>query len=169
MTWANVDLEAGKVRVVGGLQRVRDADGSRLAMLGGKTDRARREIVLPAIAAERLRRWRTEQNTRRLALGVAWVDDDLVCDRGDGGPLDPDAFSNGFKRMARLAGLDPTTRLHDVRHGVATALLDRGVHPAITSAVLGHSNVGFTMNTYQHVLDGMTAVAASELNQALGG
>lgn len=169
LTWANTDLEAGKVRVVASLQRVRDERGTRLDVLDGKTDRARREIVLPAFAAERLRRWRVEQSQRRLMAGPAWQDRGFICDRGDGGPLDPDAFSNGFKRLASTAGLSPATRLHDVRHGVATVLLDRGVHPAITSAVLGHSNVAFTMTTYQHVLDGMTARAASELDAALGG
>jgi integrase len=57
-------------------------------------------------------------------------------------------------------------RLHDVRHGVATTLLERGVHPAIASAVLGHSSPAFTMGTYQHVLDGMTEVAAEALAAA---
>lgn len=48
-------------------------------------------------------------------------------------------------------------------------LLGRGVHPAIASAVLGHSSAGFTMNTYQHVVDSMTAQAAAATEEALGG
>lgn len=121
------------------------------------------------MTVERLRRWRKEQLERRVAIGPAWVDRDLVCDRGDGDFLDPEAFSNGFKRLAKAAGLPDGTRLHDVRHGVATALLKGGVHPAIASAVLGHARVAFILDVYSHVDVGMTATAADELNRALGG
>lgn len=171
LTWRHVDLDAGRLEVVASLQRVRDEDGSRLQLLEPKTDRARRQITLPQLALDRLRRWKAEQAERRLRLGPAWTDayGDLVCDRGDGGPLDPDSFSTGFKRLIDQAGLDRRTRLHDVRHAVATAMLDQGVHPAIASAVLGHASTAFTMNTYQHVLDGMTDRAAAALDQVLGG
>lgn len=64
-------------------------------------------------------------------IGPGWQDLDLVCERGDGGPLHPDSWTKAFKRLARQAGLPRATRLHDVRHGFATVLLARGVHPAI--------------------------------------
>ncbi len=168
LRWANVDLDTGVVNVVENLQRVRDEKGSRLDFLDPKTDRSRRAIVLPQMATLRLRSWKAEQAARQLRLGPAWMPMDLVCDRGDGGPLDPDGFSNAFKRAAAKAGLDPATRLHDVRHGVATALLQRGVDTVIAAAVLGHSNPGFTASTYQHVLTGMTGQAAAALDEALG-
>ncbi len=57
-------------------------------------------------------------------------------------------------------------RLHDVRHGVATALLGEGVHPAIASALLGHASPAFTMSRYQHMLDQMTVQAAAALDRA---
>jgi integrase len=47
-------------------------------------------------------------------------------------------------------------------------MLASGVHPAIASAVLGHSSPAFTMNVYQHVTDGMTERAAAVLGDALG-
>jgi integrase len=52
---------------------------------------------------------------------------------------------------------------------VATQLLAQGVHPGIASAVLGHTDPGFTLRTYSHVLDGMTDVAAEAMERALGG
>jgi integrase len=83
--------------------------------------------------------------------------------------MDPDAFGRAFKRLAKAAGLPPTVRLHDLRHGVATALLAGGVHPAVTSAVLGHTSPAFTMKTYQHVVDGMTRQAADVMQRAIQG
>ncbi len=102
-------------------------------------------------------------------MGSAWADCDLVCERGDGHPLHPDSFTKAFKRLAKSAHLPAGTRLHDVRHGVATALLEQGVHPGIASAVLGHASPAFTLSVYSHVLDGMTDRAASALDAALGG
>jgi integrase len=90
-----------------------------------------------------------------------------VCDRGDGGPLDPSNFTHAFKAIAKRAGLPPEMRLHDVRHGVATALLQEGVHSGITSALLGRASPAFTMKTYQHMLDQMTAQAAAALDRPI--
>lgn len=167
VSWPDVDLKAGKVRLTRSLQKGEQGRGAVFADL--KTDRARRELVLLPVVVARLRHYRKEQAERRLAFGGEWHDLDLVCDRGDGLYLTPDAFSDAFKRIAARAGLDPATRLHDVRHGVATTMLAEGVHPAIASAVLGHSSPAFTMSVYQHVTDGMTEQAAVALGRALEG
>jgi site-specific recombinase XerD len=90
-----------------------------------------------------------------------------VCDRGDGGPLDPDAFSHAFKRIARTAGLPDGVRLHVVRHGVATSVLAQGVDTKLASAVLGHASASFTADRNQHVLTGMTKSATDALDAAI--
>ncbi len=129
-----------------GVQPVRGTDRSGTVVFTPlKTRRARRLVQLPPFALKRLRRHRREQLRRRTALGPAWRDPyaeqgkplAMVCDRGDGPPPYPDAFTRAFKRLARQARMHPATRLHDVRHAVATELGRRGVHPVIVSAVLG--------------------------------
>ena len=160
--WADVDLDAGRLRITRALQRV----GAELVVVDPKTPRARRQISLPAFALERLRRHRREQAERRLLVGPGWADLDLICERGDGRPLQPDSWTGAFKRIAASAGLPAAMRLHDVRHGYATALLAGGVHPAIASAALGHASPGFTMSVYQHVLDEMTDQAAAAIDAA---
>lgn len=164
LKWADVDFKTRRVRITRSLQRV----GGDLVFVDPKTDRARRTVTLQSLDVERLKRHRAEQSQRRLALGAEWSDLDLVSDRGDGGPLDSDAYGKGFHRAAAKVGLPASVRLHDVRHGVATVLLDKGVHPAIVSALLGHASPAFTMSTYQHVLDGMTDQAADALGIAFG-
>jgi len=166
--WVDVDLGTGRLRVTRTLQRLPSQDGQRpLGYLDPKTDRSRRQIVLPAFAIEALRGHKQEQAERRVAHGPGWQNLGLICERGDGGVLDPDAYGKAFKRIAAHAGLPEKVRLHDVRHGVATTMLGRGVHPAIASAVLGHASPGFTMAVYQHVLDGMTSQAAAAIQEAL--
>jgi len=169
LRWADLDNDTGRVRITRSLQRVRSTSGTELVFLDPKTDRARRQVTLTTTAVDWLRRHRTDQAARRLVLGPGWHDLDLICDRGDGAPFDPDAFTRAFRRLAAKAGLPQGMRLHDVRHGVATALLGQGVHPAIASAVLGHASPAFTMSVYQHVLDGMTDQAARALETAING
>jgi len=170
LQWSNVDLASGHATIVVGLQRVREEVGSHLELLGVKTDRSRRTITLPEFVVDRLRSWRKDQSERRLRLGAAWATEwDLVCDRGDGGPLDPDAYSHAVKRMLTASKLPPETRLHDLRHSVATLLLEAGHDTAVASAVLGHSSTAFTSSTYQHVRSRLTDAAAKSIGDALGG
>jgi integrase len=103
-----------------------------------------------------------------LALGIRQTPETPVCSNAAGEVFDPDAYTHAARRFAAQAGL-AGARLHDSRHAVATQLLAQGVHPGIASAVLGHTDPGFTLRTYSHVLDGMTDVAAEALERALGG
>jgi integrase len=158
--WSDLDLHTGRLRITGSLQRI---DG-RIERVDPKTDRARRQITLPTFAIERLKAHRKEQAELRLFLGF-WHAGDCVCDRG-GELINPDSFSAAFKGVVARAGLPPAIRLHDARHGVATAWLEQGLHPAIASAALGHASPAFTMSVYQHVVDGMSDRAAAALEAA---
>ena len=90
------------------------------------------------------------------------------CDRGDGLLVYPDSFTSAFKRLARKAGMHPDTRLHDVRHAVATELGRQGVQPVIVSAVLGHASPPFTIAVYQHAWQEGPSEAAAALEASLG-
>jgi integrase len=144
------------------LQRI---DGE-LRFLEPKTPSARRSVSLPASVMDTLKTHRKEQMERRLLLGEAWHDLDLVVDRGDGAPFDPDSYTHWLRKAAAATGL-PGVRFHDLRHAYATALLKQGVHPKIVSEALGHANVGFTLQVYSHVLPSMGGQAAEAIGAAL--
>lgn len=44
----------------------------------------------------------------------------------------------------------PQIRFHDLRHSYATLMLAKGVNPKIVSSVLGHSDIGTTLDIYSH-------------------
>jgi integrase len=169
LRWSEIDLQTGRMRIVQGLQWLPTSSGRELSFTDPKSDKARRSVTLLPSVVERLRTHRKEQIERRLALGTEWDDSfgDLVCERGDGRPIDPDLFTKTFKRLAAGAGLDPRTRLHDLRHGVATQLARAGVHPHTVSSVMGHSSVAFTMDVYTEDWDEATEQAASALDRVL--
>jgi integrase len=58
---------------------------------------------------------------------------------------------------------------HDLRHSCATLLLGEGVHPKVVSDLLGHSQIGITLDLYSHVSATMQAVAAEAMGRLLGG
>jgi integrase len=159
--WSNVDLDRGRIKIVETLQRI----GGELAFTPPKTAKSAREIPIPAFAVARLRAHKAAQAQRRLAAGTAWTDLDLVCERGDGGPCDPDSFTHGFARIAKAAGMDGV-RLHDLRHGFATAMARAGNPPFVTAALLGHSSPNFTASVYQHADDEMLERAARSVEEA---
>lgn len=163
LTWSAIDLEAGTLRVVASLQLI----AGELVSVEPKTDRARRTVALPPATVALLRRHRADQARRRLVMGEAWPTGEIVCDRGDGHPMNPTTLSRVFARIAAAAGVSGT-RFHDLRHAYATTLLAANVHPKVVSDALGHSSAAFTMDTYQHLLPSLSHTAAAAIEAALG-
>jgi len=164
--WSDLDLASRRMRITRGLQWATDEQGRHLGFTEVKSEKARRTVQLLPVVVERLRHHRRAQAEQRLALGAVWQDNDLVCERGDGAPIDPDALTKAFKRLAAQVGLDPRTRLHDLRHAVATQLARKGAHPHTVSAILGHSSVAFTMDVYTEEWDEGQEQAAAALEEA---
>jgi integrase len=102
-----------------------------------------------------------------LLCGPAWQDTDLVLDRRDGGPLNPDSLSHAFAELAKRVGL-AEVRLHDLRHAFATTLLSAGVNVKVVSEALGHASTAFTIDTYAHVLPTMGKQIAAAIEASLG-
>lgn len=158
--WRDIDLDAGRVAVRQALVSV----AYEVSISDVKTGTSRRTIDIEEDLVQVLRHWwkvRTEERD-----GVEPAPDDLVFVKVDGTSPHPDIFSQLFDRT--VAKIDvPDISLHDLRHTHATLLLKSGVPIKVVSERLGHANVAFTMNVYQHVLPGMQAAAAETFSLLL--
>lgn len=161
LAWGDVDLDRGTVTIRRGLHQV----GHELMFVEPKTARSRRTIRLPKYAVEALTAYRTEQREHLLRLGIRLDRSTLVVHRGAGEPVLPPSFSKWFRRTTQRLGMKGT-RLHDVRHAVATELMRRGVHAKVASAVLGHASEAFTLKQYTHLTEDLTALGADALDAA---
>ena len=160
LRWQDVDLEMGALQVRVTLQR-----GGTLGE--PKTDKARRQIILVEIAMDALGRHRNNQWQERIGAGAAWADHDLVFTNTLGGPVDANNLrKRSFPALLRRAGL-PRIRFHDLRHSAATLLLSLGTNPKVVQEVLGHSQIGVTMDVYAHKLPTMQRDAMADLNRLL--
>ncbi len=119
------------------------------------------------MAVRSLTEHRERQNRERLTLGDAWRDHSLVFASSVGTPIDPRNVNRRWDDLRKKAGLD-WLRLHDLRHGCATFLLAAGVPARVIMEVLGHSEIGVTMNTYAHVLPQLREEAADAIDQLFG-
>lgn len=161
LRWRDVDLDAKTLSVTQALEQTKAGISTKTP----KTRKSKRQVVIPAMVVQALKVHKADQNAHRLEQGNTWKDHDLVFPAPDGSPFSPSYFSRMFTYHARRLGID--CRLHDLRHSHATQMLRQGVHPKIVSERLGHSKVGFTLDTYTHVLEGMDAQAARKVGTAL--
>jgi integrase len=148
LRWGAVSLEQRRIRIVESLQRI----NGEFVFTKPKSARSTRRIPVPPSVAQALRNHREVQQRRLLAHNVTVTNQTLVCDRGDGSPIDPSTYGHAVARLARSVGLTGL-RLHDLRHGVATLLAQQGNRAELTSKLLGHSSVAFTLQTYVHPRD----------------
>jgi len=158
LRWQDVDVELGYVRVHKQLQRV----DSVLTLVEPKTSRSRRTLVLPASIVQALRSHRERQLREREAAGGKWQEHDLVFTTSLGRPLEGTTVTRQFHGHLERAGL-AQRRFHDLRHSCATLLLVQGVSPRVVMDVLGHSEIGMTMNTYSHVIPELRRDAADRM------
>jgi integrase len=131
-----------------------------------KTHRSRRPVALPATLTALLTNHRRHQDARRAALAEHWHQTDLIVERGDGGPLNPDTLTSTWRRFIRKHNL-PHVRFHDLRHSHATLMLLEGIHPKIVSERLGHASVSFTLEVYTHLLPNMQTEAAEAIDRII--
>jgi integrase len=163
LRWDDIDFGSRQLHVLRAMQRV---DG-KLQVAAPKTGSARRTVVLPYFAVRHLEEHKKRQDAERLALGDTWREHGLVFASSVGTPIEPRNVNRRWDELRQRAGLDGL-RLHDLRHGCATFLFAQGVPARAIMDVLGHAEIGVTMNTYAHVLPVLRQEAADAIDELFG-
>ncbi|MGI9052486.1 MAG: tyrosine-type recombinase/integrase [Ilumatobacteraceae bacterium] len=164
LRWSDVDLPRRRLTVN---QSVTVVDHVEVASVP-KTRRSRRVLDLDAATVATLQQHRARQRERYLRVGVTATASDRVFTTDVGEPLQPDSVGQAFRRLVKEAGV-PVIRLHDLRHTHASQLLMAGINIKVVSERLGHASVGFTLDTYAHVMPGQQAEAAAVAASLLDG
>ena len=164
LRWSDVDLAAGTVTISSTRVRYgttvttstpKTAAGHRTISVGPKVAAALEGVAAgPTVGADGDGRRMAEPRRPRRHGGRRF------------GP-EPRGVSNLFGALCRRAGLRPI-RLHDLRHGYATAALASGVPVNVVSQRLGHADITVTLEVYAHVLPGDDESAAGLADELLG-
>lgn len=150
LRWEDVDFENGVIHVRRNVTVVR----GKLIVSEPKTPKSRRAIPMLQPLADFLAQLR------------AVARHPFVFARDDGGPLTPSYVEKEFKRVAVCIGM-PDLKLHELRHTYATILLQEGVPPRVVQELTGHASLSVLLDTYAHVLKGVTRQAAEAFQRAV--
>ena len=162
LKWDDVDLDARSLMVRRSLARY---DG-KLHLKEPKTASSRRRIDLPEVAVTALRAHKVRQLEERLLAGGKWHEQGLIFPSRKGTPYDASELREQFYKLLRRAEL-PHMRFHDLRHSCASLLLAQGVPARVIMEILGHTQIGTTMNLYSHVMPSLRREAADVMDRAL--
>jgi integrase len=128
-----------------------------------KDDDAPREVPLPKDVRDELAAhlrtfpakavtlpWRDPENGIPVTVHL------IVTNRNDSAvsrlAFNPRTWSTARRRAGLKIGGEIETGMHGLRHWYASTLLAGGASPVEVSAYLGHSDVGFTLRTYGHLM-----------------
>lgn len=163
LRWQDIDFDRKQLTVEINLQFIQ----KEFRFLDTKSDQGRRTIPLPDIAVQSLIEHRARQDAERAKVGEVWKEFGLVFTTSLGTPLHARNVSRSFYRLLAQAGLEHM-RFHDLRHTCGSLLIAQGVHPRVVMEVLGHSQIGVTMNLYAHIIPGLKEGVADKMQQMLG-
>jgi integrase len=157
LKWDDIDLDRGALIIRRALGEVH----GKPYWCEPKSKASRRRLALSPMALDALR----EHRKQSLAEGYAAVE--TVFCNADGGLLGKSNFRQRvWLPLLAKAGL-PVKRFHDLRHTNAALLIELGEHPKTIQSRLGHSQIGITMNTYGHLMEGTDRLAANRLGSLL--
>jgi integrase len=182
LTWDDVDLEKGTIRIHQSRLRPKYAHGcggacgkkpgycpqrvnTRAATGRVKSKAGRRTIGLPPQLVALLQAHRAEQEQERASACEIWDGEGWVFATPDGQPLNPNTDYHEWKRLLKEAGLREA-RLHDARHTAATVLLVLRQPTPTVMSLMGWSSESMAAR-YQHVTDAMRSQVASQLGELI--
>jgi integrase len=165
LRWGSVDLDKKMLRVREALEETK-AQG--IVFKSPKSKAGRRDVTMPDIVIDALRRHRIAQLELRAKLGLGRLsDDDLLFVTLNGTPISPRHFSaNVWPGFAKAIGM-PEITFHSLRHTHASQLISAGVDVVTISKRLGHSSPKITLGVYAHLFSNNDERAAQAINEAL--
>lgn len=157
LTWDCIDFESGIIYVEKTLCNLSDDGNVLYEFHPTKTKTGQRKIPMSKMVKDVLmeqKKW--QANLKTIPLKGF---EDLVFVTKKYKPLRPDNVRQGINRIVKKINENNPTEYfesfspHDLRHTFATICIAKGLKPKTVQTILGHANIGITMNLYVHVLD----------------
>lgn len=162
LKWSDIDFKNSTLRIERAI--IKKAKGTEITT--PKTDESNRTVPLPDIVIEILNNHRNFQKEQIKEAGVLYKKKGYIFAGGVGQLLYPDSTRKGLKRILAATGL-PDMRVHDLRHSYASTLFEHGIEPKTIQKLLGHSEIGVTLNTYVHLKDKTKKEAVQKIDDLL--
>jgi integrase len=167
LTWSDINLSESTLRIN---KTVTQGLGGKLIVQAPKSQAGRRTIALDPITIQALRRWKLEQRTKFLKLGINVASaQQLVFASSTNHFKSMNTPSKWLNQLIKDTDL-PHISIHGFRHTHATMLYQAGVGLKETQARLGHSRAdsSTTLDIYTHTTQEENIKALGMLENYLG-
>lgn len=114
-----------------------------------KSQSGYRTVPLTEEAVRILENQRKKNKSLKI-IPMKWKD--FVFLRRKGTPVKNSTYDTGLFKYYDRAGI-PRFSMHVLRHTFATRCIEAGMKPKTLQKILGHSNIGITMNLYVHITE----------------
>lgn len=161
LRWKDIDFENETLSV----RQTLSHDGKELTVQT-KTKSSTRTISLDQRVLEGLQKHKRIVMKEMLAVRPVYKNNDLVVCTGFGTPVQPRNLLRTFYNLIKKANV-PKIRFHDLRHTVASLMLQGDINPKIVKEILGHSDVRITLDIYCHVLPSVHKETAKKYGNML--
>ena len=151
LRWKDVDFDEQVIQIRDSVQRVknREKSGMKTMMVfeGTKSYSSTRTIPMnPEIHELLYQYYETMKHRENFS-------ETFVFTNRKNSFIDPRVYQLYFRRILKKAGIRHVN-FHALRHTFATHAASKNMQISVLSRILGHSNVGLTLQLYVHVLSG---------------
>lgn len=172
MTKRDIDFGSSSLTVTKSLKRIKHIkkDGSydyEFVTQPPKTKNSARTIHVPSALLKILRKHISAQNNKFNNNGLIFTDNSLLFTTESCLPIDARNLVRAWERLLKKAGVR-YRKFHNIRHTYATKLFELEVPLKTVSALLGHSSITITADTYTHVMPKQKSDATDKLNIYFG-
>ena len=91
-----------------------------------------------------------EKNKKIKIIPMEWSEYIFLCRKGE--PVKNSTYDTALFKICEKAGINKFS-MHVLRHTFATRCIEGGMMPKTLQKILGHSNIGITMNLYVHITE----------------
>lgn len=145
LQWGDIDF----VKRVVSIRRTADYRTGKWEFRSTKTKSSRRDIPLTKEAACILR----EQKKKIMSLKVIPMEyRDFVFLSMNGNPIKNSTYHKDLDKVCKKLEIERFS-IHTLRHTFATRCIEAGMKPKTLQMILGHADIGMTMNLYVHSTD----------------
>lgn len=133
-----------------------------------KTTNALREIPLPSVANNLIKKVRIGCIAKHLKLGIPFTEESYIFSDFMCKPVEEKRTNRRIKAICKKLGIEERP-LHSVRHSYATRLFEKKVDIKTVQHLMGHSDFKTTLNVYTHVMPEVKEEAVKLLNDIYQG
>lgn len=147
LKWSDIDFEKRTLTIVRSMEYRYSVGEWRIGEPKSKSGYRTIPLTEEAIRILKLQK---EKNKKIKVIPIEWSEYVFLCRKGT--PVKNSTYDTALFKICEKAGIQRFS-MHVLRHTFATRCIEGGMRPKTLQKILGHSNIGITMNLYVHLTE----------------